>query len=123
MAPKRILIADRDDHTRKILSYLLERNGYEIQAENNGLDAVSRVSSHQPVLIIMDINLPGMDGFDFLRIIRDHPAWHDIKIIILSAMDREVDIIKGLSFGADKYITKPFSNQMLIKTIATLLEI
>ena len=87
-----------------------------------GEDALDLLYQHKPDLVLLDIMLPGIDGYEVCEIIRLNPNYRNTKIIFLTAKGREVEIAKGLALGADAYITKPFSNAALVAKIKELLE-
>ena len=87
-----------------------------------GEDALDLIYHYRPDLVLLDIMLPGIDGYEVCEIIRLDPNFRDVKIIFLTAKGREVEIAKGLELGADVYITKPFSNTALVAKVKELLE-
>ena len=87
-----------------------------------GEDALDLIYKYKPDLVLLDIMLPGIDGYEVCEIIRLNPDYREIKILFLTAKGREVDIAKGLALGADAYITKPFSNDELVASVKELLE-
>ena len=120
--PKEILIVDDEPDVVVPIQFLMEQQGYFVMVAQRGEDALDLIYQYKPDLVILDILLPGIDGYEVCEIIRLNPSYRDVKIIFLTARDREVDIAKGLSLGADAYITKPFSNTELVTTVRELLE-
>jgi two-component system phosphate regulon response regulator PhoB len=121
MSRDKILIIEDDKDIVEMLKYNLEEEGYEILTALNGEDGVNAASKRKPNLIILDIMLPVIDGFEVCRILKKDNATADIPIIILSAKSQETDKIVGLELGADDYITKPFSpRELLARTRAVL---
>jgi len=118
---KKVLIVDDEPNIVAALEYLLQRSGYEIRAAANGEEALEQVQAFVPDLVLLDVMMPRRSGFDVCQRIREHPEWGRIKILMLSAKGREADASKGLSLGADAYITKPFSNADLVERIGSLL--
>ena len=116
-AEKKILIIDGDYGVVTPLEFLLKHNGYSVQIAYNGKDALALVSTFNPDLILLDILLPVIDGFEICQRIRENSRYRHMKIIFLTAIVRDVDIAKGLALGADAYIAKPFSNTALMKTL------
>jgi DNA-binding response OmpR family regulator len=114
----RVLIVDDDLALIDVLSFTMRRAGYEVIPANDGLTALERWKAESPDLVILDLNLSGMDGLEVCRQIR---AMSDIPIVILSVRDREEDIIAGLKSGADDYITKPFSPRQLVARAESVL--
>jgi DNA-binding response OmpR family regulator len=120
--PKEILIVDDEPDVVVPIQFLMEQQGYFVMVAERGEDALDLIYQYKPDLVILDILLPGIDGYEVCEIIRLDPSCRDVKIIFLTAKDREVDIAKGLSLGADAYITKPFSNTELVAKVKELLE-
>ena len=119
---RKILIVDDEPNIVVPPQYLVEQNGYTAVVAQSGEEALEAVAKYHPDLILLDIMLPGIDGFEVCEIIRLKPEWKDTKIIFLTAKGRDVDIAKGMVLGADEYITKPFSNKQIIACIKKLLE-
>ena len=104
------------------IQFLMEQQGYKVTIAERGEDALDLLYQHKPDLVLLDIMLPGIDGYEVCEIIRLNPNYRNTKIIFLTAKGREVEIAKGLALGADAYITKPFSNAALVAKIKELLE-
>jgi DNA-binding response OmpR family regulator len=121
MTPKSILIVDDEINILVPLKFLLERNQYIVSLAQSGKDALDSIAQRKPDLILLDIMLPDLDGYEIFREIRKNTEWDDIKVICLTAKNRDVDIAKGLNLGFDAYITKPFSNADLLNRIRTIL--
>jgi len=118
---KKVLIADDEPNIVTALEFLLERNGYEVYIARNGDAALKLIEQHRPDLVLLDVMMPVKSGFEVCQRMRERADWRDIKIIMLTAKGRDVEISKGLSIGADSYITKPFSTQELVAKINGLL--
>jgi len=118
---KRVLIVDDERNIVTALEFLMELNGYEVKTARDGEEALAYVVSFKPELILLDIMLPLRSGFEVLQKIRETVASHDIKIIMLTAKGRDVEIDKGLALGADAYLTKPFSTKELLADVRRLL--
>ena len=118
---RKILIADDEPNIVTALEFLLQRNGYEVLIARNGNAALKLVEEHKPDLVLLDVMMPEKNGYDVCQRIRAHPEWRNIRIVILSAKGREAEMTKGLSLGADAYVTKPFSNAELVARIGELL--
>ena len=99
----------------------MEQNGYETSVAFSGEEAMETVAASHPNLILLDIMLPIIDGFEVCQSVRENPEWNDIRIILLTAMGSEANIAKGLALGADAYITKPFSNSEVIAKVRELI--
>lgn len=114
---KTILIADDEPNIVISLEYLLQQSGYEVQVAHDGQAAMDAIARQVPDLLLLDIMLPKLSGYDVCQKIRESPAWRGIRIVMLSAKGREVEITKGLALGADAYVTKPFSTRELLAQI------
>ena len=118
---KKILIADDEPNIVTALEFLLERNGYEVRTARNGDEALKAIENDPPDLVLLDIMMPLKSGYEICKRIRQKPEWAGIKVVMLSAKGREVEVNKGLGLGADLYVTKPFSTRDLIEKISSLL--
>ena len=117
----KVMIVDDDPSIVVALEFLMEQNGYEVQVARSGEEAIESIPKFQPDLILLDIMLPGIDGYEVCEILRLKPQWRDIRVVFLTAKGSEEDIARGLVLGADAYIVKPFTNQNVIDTINDLL--
>ena len=120
--PKEILIVDDEPNLIVPIQFLMEQQGYTVMIAERGEDALDLIYQYKPDLVLLDIMLPGIDGYEVCEIIRLNPNYGDVKIIYLTAKGREEEIAKGLALGADAYITKPFSNAALVAKVKELLE-
>ena len=111
---KLILIVDDEKNITDILKFILEKDGYRTITAYDGPEGLEKALSENPDLILLDVMLPGMDGFEVCRTVR---AKRNTPIIMLTARDEEVDKVLGLELGADDYITKPFSNRELLARV------
>ncbi len=118
---KKILIADDEPNIVTALEFLLQRNGYEVHVARNGEEALKLVEDCNPDLVLLDVMMPVRSGYEVCARMRERADWRHIKIIMLSAKGRDAEVNKGLSIGADHYITKPFSTQELVAKINGLL--
>jgi DNA-binding response OmpR family regulator len=114
---RKVLIADDEPNIVTALEFLLRRRGYDVQVATNGEEALAKVESYAPDVVLLDIMMPVKSGYEVCQRMRERPEWQHIKIVMLSAKGREAEVSKGVSLGADLYITKPFSTQELIETI------
>ena len=121
MTSKRILIVDDELSILVPLQFLMEKEGYTPKLAQSGKEALEKIAEHKPHLILLDIMLPDLDGYEIYQMIREREDWSSIRIIFLTAKNREADMAKGLAMGADAYITKPFSNAFLIDKIRELI--
>jgi DNA-binding response OmpR family regulator len=113
-----IVIVEDEPNIREVVSLYLKRAGYQATGYANGLTALEALTRQQPDLIILDVMLPGMDGFALTRQIRDR---YDTPIILLTSRREEADRIAGLELGADDYVVKPFSPQELVSRVRAVL--
>lgn len=122
MDKKRILIVDDDPHIAELLYVNLDAAGYEVQRAANGHVAIDCIAAARPDLVILDVMMPEMDGWELCKAIRDDPECRDIRIVMLTARDTDRDkmIGKGV-FGVDEYLTKPFDLGELLALCGRLL--
>jgi DNA-binding response OmpR family regulator len=118
---QKIIIVNDEPSIAVPLEFLMQHNGYDVLVAQSGEEAVELISKNIPDLILLDVMLPGINGFEVCEIIKLNPDWKKIKVIFLTAHDSELDIAKGLMLGADDYITKPFSNATLVGKVKNLL--
>lgn len=121
MAKERILAVDDEEDILNLIKYNLEREGFKVETAVNGEMAVRIARENAPDLILLDLMLPGMDGLDVCRILKNDRNTSKVPIVMLTARGEESDIVTGLEIGADDYITKPFSPRVLIARIKTIL--
>ena len=121
MANEKILVVDDEEHIAELIRYNLESNGYKILSANNGIDAMKIVLEERPNLILLDLMIPGKDGYDVCKEIRSTKEVMNTPIIMLTAKREEIDKILGLELGADDYITKPFSVRELLARVKAVL--
>ena len=119
--PPKILIVDDEPNIVVPLQFLMEKNGYQVMVSASGEEALESISSFKPDLILLDIMLPGVDGYEVCQLINENPDWKNTKIIFLTAMGRDIDIAKGMTLSADAYITKPFSISDVVEKVRGLL--
>lgn len=120
--PARILIAEDEPSIVLSLEFLLQDAGYEVVVARDGDEALRMAKRTTPDLIVLDIMLPLLDGFEVCRRIRADPAFDNTRILMLTARGRESGLEKSLMLGADDYMTKPFSTRELTKRIGELLK-
>ena len=114
----RVLVVDDEEALTTTIAYNLRREGYEVEAVTDGEQALEVAEATQPDLVVLDLMLPGMDGFEVCRQIRRRSA---IPILMLTARDEEIDRVVGLEIGADDYMTKPFSMRELVARVKAML--
>jgi len=116
--PRKILVVDDEENILSGLSYALKRESFEVYTADNGLDAVKLAREVNPDVVLLDRMLPGLDGLEVCRQLRAHS---DVPVIMVTAKDSEIDTVVGLEVGADDYITKPFSLNVLLARIKAVL--
>lgn len=117
----RILIVDDEPNIVVPLEFLMRREGYEVQIAADGEAALDALAKAPPDLVILDVMLPKVSGFEVCRRIREDPRRSGLKILMLTAKGRESEMAKGLDLGADLYVTKPFSTRDLVAQVRRLL--
>ena len=118
---KKVLIADDEQNIVISLEFLMKREGYQVEVANDGEEAVRRIRASRPDLVLLDVMMPGLSGFEVCQAVRGDEALAGVKILMLSAKGRDTDIAKGQALGADAYMTKPFSTKELAEKVRELL--
>jgi DNA-binding response OmpR family regulator len=118
---KRILIVDDEPNIVISLEYLMKREGFAVETAGDGEAALKVMAERAPDLVILDVMLPKMNGFEVCQQIRASPEWRGMRILMLTARGRDREIAKGLGLGADAYVTKPFSTSDLVAQVKQLL--
>jgi two-component system, OmpR family, alkaline phosphatase synthesis response regulator PhoP len=121
MARERILIVEDEEEIRELVRYNLERQGYQVAAAASGEEAMRTVRQESPDLIVLDLMLPAMDGWEVCKQLKRDPATQAIPVVMLTAKSEESDMVTGLELGADDYIAKPFSPRILTARIRAVL--
>jgi DNA-binding response OmpR family regulator len=119
---KKILVIEDDAIASRLIEYTLGKEGYEVLLAKNGLEGISKAQSEEPDLIILDIMLPGIDGFEVCHRLRSEPQTAHLPILMLSGKAQEIDKATGLKVGADDYVTKPAAPRELANRVKALLE-
>lgn len=117
----RILIADDEPNIVVSLEYLMKREGYAVSVARDGTSALAAIREQRPALVLLDVMMPGLSGFEVCQEVRADPALAGVRILMLSAKGRETDIAKGQALGADAYLTKPFATRELVARVRELL--
>lgn len=117
----KVLTVDDSPEILELLRIVLTRNGYAVFAAESARDAADMIRQQKPDLIILDVMLPDITGIDFLATLRKTKQYCDIPIILLTAKDKNTDMVRGLKVGADDYIVKPFNGDVLIARVETIL--
>ena len=121
MPPLKILVCDDERHIVRLIQVNLERAGYTVVTAYDGKDGLEKVKSEKPDMLVLDVMMPYMDGFEVLKTLRRDPATDTLPVIMLTAKAQDKDVFEGYHYGADMYLTKPFNpNELLsfVKRIA-----
>jgi two-component system phosphate regulon response regulator PhoB len=116
-----VLIVEDEEDIRELVSYTLLKEGYQVTTVASGEEALVIATSQSPDLVLLDLMLPGVDGLTVCQRLRSHPATAGVGIIMLTAKGEESDVVTGLNVGANDYITKPFSRNVLIARVRAVL--
>ena len=119
--PSKVLIVDDEPNIVLSLEFLMKQQGYEARVARDGDEALAEVERFRPDLVLLDVMLPKRDGFEVCQRLRAD-GWSELRILMLTAKGRDVEIEKGLALGADGYVTKPFSTAELVTRVADMLE-
>jgi DNA-binding response OmpR family regulator len=119
---KSVLIADDEPNIILSLKFIMEQAGYHVRVARDGDDALAQVAQQPPDLVLLDVMMPRLTGYDVCEAIRANPDYAGTRIIMVTAKGREAEREKGLAVGADDYVTKPFSTRDVLQQVQTLLE-
>ncbi|MCC6445456.1 MAG: response regulator [Armatimonadetes bacterium] len=114
---KKILAVDDEKHIVRLVQVNLQRAGYEVVTANDGKEALEKVESERPDLVVLDVMMPYMDGFEVLRNLRSNPSTRELPVIMLTAKAQDADVFKGWQSGVDCYLTKPFNPMELLSFV------
>lgn len=117
----KILVAEDEKDIRELIAFTLRFSNFEVVLAANGVEAVEMARAEQPTLILMDVRMPRMTGYDACRQLKEDPQTRDIPIVFLSAKGQEAEIQQGLASGATQYILKPFAPDDLIRQVKDIL--
>ncbi len=115
---KAVMVVDDSDSIRKFLAYALRAQGFLVVAARDGMDALEKLSHSRVDLIITDLNMPNMDGFEFLKALREDREYFEVPVIILSSLSGDREIETGLRLGANSYLVKPFDQKRIQYEVA-----
>jgi DNA-binding response OmpR family regulator len=118
---EKILVVEDDPISLRLIQYTLQHEGYQVLSAPNGLDGMRKVREEEPDLVILDVMLPGIDGFEICHRLRAEPQTARLPILMLSAKAQEIDRDTGLKVGADDYLAKPASPSEIVKRVESLL--
>lgn len=121
MAKATVLIVDDEEDILELVRYNLEKEGYKVFSASTGEIALQLARTESPDLVVLDLMLPGIDGLDVCRVLKNDPKTKSILIIMLSAKGEEADVVTGLELGADDYVSKPFSPRVLLARVKSAL--
>jgi two-component system, OmpR family, alkaline phosphatase synthesis response regulator PhoP len=121
MAKESILVVEDEDDIRELLWYNLAREGYRVIGAESGEEALKAVRASLPDLVLLDLMLPGLDGLEVCRSLKQDPRTRNLPIVMLTAKGEEADMVAGLELGADDYVTKPFSPRVLLARLRAVL--
>ena len=121
MKSKKVLVVDDEPYILRSLRMILEMEGYQVETASDGLEALKRVAENKPHLILLDIMMPNMDGYEVAKHLKGDPATSDIFILILTAKGQEKDKMRSASLGVDEHLTKPFSPNKLLERVKEIL--
>ena len=117
---RKVLIVDDEPNIVTALEFLLRRSGYDVRLASNGAEALQQIDAYRPDVVLLDVMMPVKSGYEVCQTVRERPELANVRIVMLSAKGSEAEVSKGLSLGADLYITKPFSTQELVAAIDRL---
>ncbi len=120
--PKKILAVDDERHIVRLVQVNLERAGYQVVTAFDGREALEKVESEKPDLVILDVMMPYMDGFEVLQLLRKNQATRELPVIMLTAKAQDADVFRGWQSGVDCYLTKPFNPMELISFVRRCLD-
>ena len=115
--PKKILAVDDERHIVRLVQVNLERAGYQVVTAYDGKEALEKVESEQPDLVVLDVMMPYMDGFEVLKTLRKNQPTRELPVIMLTAKAQDADVFRGWQSGVDCYLTKPFNPMELISFV------
>jgi two-component system, OmpR family, alkaline phosphatase synthesis response regulator PhoP len=118
---KYILAVDDETHVRRLVEINLQRAGYRVTTACDGQEALEKIEAEPPDLVVLDVRMPHLDGFEVLRRLKGDPGTQHIKVVMLTGKKWDADIVEGWHSGADAYLTKPFSPIELLATVSELL--
>lgn len=119
---KRVLIVDDEPNIVISLEFLMKREGFAVSVARDGEEALERIRAERPDLVILDVMMPKLNGFEVCETVRTDPQLAAVRILMLTAKEREAEMRKGISLGADAYIAKPFSTRDLVDRVKSLLD-
>lgn len=122
MPPFKILVCDDERHIVRLIQVNLERQGYAVTTAFDGKEGLEKVRSEKPDLVVLDVMMPYMDGFEVLKTMRKEPDTETLPVIMLTAKAQDKDVFEGYHYGADMYLTKPFNPMELVTFVKRILD-
>ncbi len=120
---KRVLIVEDDDAIIELLRFLMEQEGLEVEVAKDGLDALTRIETWTPDLVLLDLHLPKLEGLDVLWEMRQQPRWKNIPVVIISVDSSPQSMLQGWRLGVDSYFVKPFDPDELVRVVRRILSL
>ncbi len=118
---KRVLVVDDEPNIRLSLEFLMRKAGYEVTGVEDGEAALKAVKDAAPDLMLLDVTLPKLSGYEVCEAVRANPEWSGVRILMLTARGRDIEREKGIALGADDYVTKPFATRDVVERVKALL--
>ncbi len=122
MAEPRVLVADDDAAVCKMVQRLLEQAGCQVDTVSDGAEAWAAIKQNPPDLLVLDVAMPRMNGWEVLSRVREHEDYKNLPVLMLTALDTDADVTRGWALGADFYLPKPFHGQELVEVVKRLLQ-
>ncbi|MBI5805972.1 response regulator [candidate division TA06 bacterium] len=117
---KKIMVIDDEPYIARVIKFKLEQEGYTVFSANDGLTGLEKIRQEKPDLVLLDVMMPGLTGYEVCQKIKSDPQLSGIPVVILTAKGQEKDREEGLSVGASDYITKPFSSNRLLELVRNM---
>jgi DNA-binding response OmpR family regulator len=121
MTPLNVLVVEDEFPTAKALSCLFTGGGYRCRIASDGIEALEKIAEEKPDLIVLDLDMPRMDGVEVCRRIREREEYRDVYVIVVTALGQDEDLARALDAGANEYLTKPFNPPVLLERVAAIL--
>ncbi|NIV75635.1 MAG: response regulator [Gammaproteobacteria bacterium] len=118
---KSVLVVDDEPNIVLSLEFLMKQAGFAVRTAVDGEEALEAIEAAPPDLVLLDVNMPKIDGFQVCEKIRANPRWKDVRVVMLTAKGRDIEREKGLAMGADDYVTKPFATHEVVQKVRELL--
>ncbi|MEM9821148.1 MAG: response regulator [Bacteroidota bacterium] len=121
-ASKKVLLVDDEPNILVALEYLMTDNGFVVEKATDGEMALAKAAVFHPEIVVLDVMMPGLNGFEVARLLRNNPQFSDLKIVFLTAKGTPADKMSGYAKGGDVYLVKPFDNDKLMRVVSELVE-